>query len=299
MADQPSLQFGLSVTPDAHDVTGMTALATAADTTGLDLVAVQDHPYQAGFLDTMTVMAHLGAITGRVRLVTDVADLALRPTPMLAKAAASLDVLTGGRFELGIGSGGFPDAVAGMGGRPARGADAVTLTHEALVLLRHALDAAGPVQLRSNHHDIAGYEPGPKTPHRVPLWVGAQKPRMLGLIGALADGWVSPLNIYVPPEEVPAKQALIDQAAVAAGRQPTDVRRLYNVLGLIGEGRGRGLFGPVEVWAQTLATWSVDLGFDTFIFWPVAAHLDQARRFAEEVVPRVREIVREAPRSAP
>lgn len=90
-----------------------------------------------------------------------------------------------------------------------------------------------------------------------------------------------------------AKQAVIDRAAVAAGREPGDVRRLYNVLGLIGGGhRGKGLFGPVEVWAQTLADWVRELRFDTFVFWPAMSELDQLQRFTDEVVPRVRELVR-------
>ncbi|WP_144126633.1 LLM class flavin-dependent oxidoreductase [Catellatospora sichuanensis] len=289
MADK--LQFGIAVTPTAGDVAGMTALAHDADEAGLDLIAVQDHPYQPGHLDTVTALAHLGALTTRVRLLTDVADMALRPVPMLAKAAASLDVLTRGRFELGAGSGGFPDAVAAMGGNAVRGGAAVEFTAEALRLLRAALDAEGPIAMDGRHHRIGGYEPGPAPAHRVPVWLGAQGPRMLGLIGELADGWISPLNVYVPPAEVPAKQDLIDDAAARAGRDPARVRRLYNVLGLIGGShRGKGLFGSAETWAQTLAGWAQGLRFDTFVFWPAMAERDQLQRFAQEVVPRVREL---------
>ncbi|GAB4054510.1 LLM class flavin-dependent oxidoreductase [Catellatospora paridis] len=289
MADK--VQFGLAVTPSADDVAGMTALARAADEAGLDLIAVQDHPYQPGHLDTLTALAHLGPLTTRVRLLTDVADMALRPVPMLAKAAASLDVLTGGRFELGVGSGGFPDAVAAMGGNAVRGGAAVEFTAEALRLLRAALDADGPIAMDGRHHRIGGYEPGPVPAHRVPVWLGAQGPRMLRLIGELADGWISPLNVYVPPGEVPAKQDLIDDAARRAGRDPAQVRRLYNVLGMIGGAhRGKGLFGSAETWAQTLAGWVHGLRFDTFVFWPVMDERDQLQRFAQEVVPRVREL---------
>ncbi|MEV4410308.1 LLM class flavin-dependent oxidoreductase [Catellatospora sp. NPDC049609] len=291
MAEQ--LRFGVAVTPDAGDPAAMTALAQAADAAGLDLVAVQDHPYQPGHLDTWTALTHLGARTERIGLLTDVADLALRPAPMLAKAAASLDVLTGGRVELGVGSGGFPDAVAGMGGNAVRGGQAVEFTAEALPLLRAALDAESPIGMDGRHHRVAGYQPGPVPPHRIPVWLGAQGPRMLGLLGELADGWICPLNIYVPPAEVPAKQAVIDRAALASGRRTSDVRRLYNVLGMIGDGyRGKGLFGSAEVWAQTLAEWARELRFDTFVYWPAGSQLDQLRLFADEVVPRVRELLR-------
>jgi alkanesulfonate monooxygenase SsuD/methylene tetrahydromethanopterin reductase-like flavin-dependent oxidoreductase (luciferase family) len=91
-------------------------LARAADEAGLDLVGIQDHPYQWRFFDTWTLIAYLSARTSRIRFFADVANLPLRPPAVLAKAAASLDVLTGGRVELGLGAGGFWDAVQAMGG---------------------------------------------------------------------------------------------------------------------------------------------------------------------------------------
>ena len=88
----------------------------AADEGGLQLVGVQDHPYQRRFLDTFSLIATLLAETRRISFFTDVANLPLRPPAVMAKAAASLDVLSGGRFELGLGAGGFQDGIAGMGG---------------------------------------------------------------------------------------------------------------------------------------------------------------------------------------
>jgi alkanesulfonate monooxygenase SsuD/methylene tetrahydromethanopterin reductase-like flavin-dependent oxidoreductase (luciferase family) len=150
----------------------------------------------------------------------------------------------------------------------------------------------GPVRLRGEQHTIDGYDAGPIPPQPVPLWLGAQMPHMLGLAGRDADGWISPLNIYVPPQEVPARQTLIDDAARSAGRDPATVRRIYNVIGTIGSRRGGpGIVGSPAQWIDTLATWSVDLGFDTFIFWPVTDAPGQAELFATEIVPAVREQV--------
>jgi len=115
---------------------------------------------------------------------------------------------------------------------------------------------------------------------------------MLQLIGRRAGGWVSPLNIYTPPDEVPRSQAIIDGAASAAGRNPSEIRRMYNVVGSIGPRRaGQGLHGPVELWIETLTEWATDLGLDTFVFWPEDATEQQVRLFAEEVVPGVLEEV--------
>jgi len=80
-------------------------LARLADTLGLDLLGIQDHPYVSRFFDTMSLISVLLAETRRLRIFPNVASLPLRPPALLAKSAASLDILSGGRFELGIGAG--------------------------------------------------------------------------------------------------------------------------------------------------------------------------------------------------
>jgi len=111
-----TLEFGVSVEPLADPPDWASRVARAADTAGLDLVGIQDHPYQRRFLDTWTLISTLVPVTEDIRFFPDVANLPLRPPAMLAKAAASLDVLSGGRVELGLGAGAFWDAVVGMGG---------------------------------------------------------------------------------------------------------------------------------------------------------------------------------------
>ncbi|HEY0474755.1 MAG TPA: LLM class flavin-dependent oxidoreductase, partial [Kribbella sp.] len=72
-------------------------------------------------------------------------------------------------------------------------------------------------------------------------------------------------------------------------------RRIYNVLGSIGDHRGgRGLVGSVQTWIDSLTAWTVELGFDTFIFWPITDPAEQLEMFANEVVPAVRKKVAEA-----
>ena len=90
------LRFGVSLDPAVAALAETRRLARLADDAGLDYLAVQDHPYLPGHLDAWTLISHLAAGTERAAFVTGVADLPLRPAPMLAKAAASLGVLTGG-----------------------------------------------------------------------------------------------------------------------------------------------------------------------------------------------------------
>ncbi len=99
------IEFGISVVPTAADLLQTRTTVSLADTLGLDLVGIQDHPYQWRFLDTWALMADLLARTTRIRIFPDVANLPMRVPAMIAKEAASLDVLSGGRFELGIGAG--------------------------------------------------------------------------------------------------------------------------------------------------------------------------------------------------
>ena len=110
------LLFGTFITPAAQRPHHAVELAVVADRAGLDLVTFQDHPYQPGFLDTWTLLTYVAARTSRVRLSHNVLNLPLRPPVMLARAAASVDLLSGGRFELGIGAGRMWDAIEAMGG---------------------------------------------------------------------------------------------------------------------------------------------------------------------------------------
>lgn len=288
--------FGISIDPSARGLDEAFALARRADELGLDLLAVQDHAYQPSHLDTWTLLTYLSAATRRISVMTDVADLQLRPPAMLAKAAATLAVLNGGRVQLGVGGGPFPDAIAAMGADALAGKAMVEYAEASVDILRQAL-RGGPVEAGNDRHSasyVAG--PAPGTPPQV--WVGAQKPRMLAMVGRRAEGWISPLNIYVPPADVPEKQRLIDEAAIAAGRHPRDIRRIYNVIGTIGRGPRQGLVGDVGAWADFLTRAVVELGFDTFVFWPVTDEVNQLELFATQVVPAVRERVAELRRQA-
>jgi hypothetical protein len=217
-----------------------------------------------------------------------VANLPLRPPAMLARQAATLDILSGGRAELGLGAGAFADAAAAMGGPRRSPAEGVAALREAISVLR-ALWAPGPgVRLAGPHYPLSGAKPGPFPVHDVGIWVGAYKERMLRLTGELAEGWL-PSAPYAPPEQLAAMNAVIDDAAVAAGRAPGDVRRLYNIAGSF-EGDGAGfLQGPPKAWAEQLAGLALDEGISGFVLMvDGTAAID---RFAAEVAPAVRGLV--------
>jgi alkanesulfonate monooxygenase SsuD/methylene tetrahydromethanopterin reductase-like flavin-dependent oxidoreductase (luciferase family) len=282
------LEFGLSIVPASADIDLVRILARRADELGLDLIAIQDHPYQWRFLETWSLLADLIARTERIRFFPDVANLPLRGPAMIAKQAASLDVLSGGRFELGLGSGAFWEAIGAMGGPVRSGGEALQALEDAIRIIRAFWSGERSITYAGEHYSVRGLHPGPAPAHQIGIWLGVGKPRALALTGRLADGWV-PSLFWATPELVPEMMRRIDDGAAAAGRVPSEIRRVYNIGGRIGDGPARDLLhGPPEHWIETLTGFARDLGFDTFIFWPDEEPLDQLRRFAEEVVPAVR-----------
>ena len=214
------LQFGVFIPPVAGQADGVLELARLADVVGLDIVSFQDHPYQPSFLDTWTLLSVVAAETTNVRVAPNVANLPLRPPVVLARSAASLDILSGGRVELGLGAGAFWDAIAAKGGPSLTPGQSVDALAEAIDVIRAIWNADGePVRHAGRYYTVDGAQPGPPPVHDIEIWLGAYKPRMLHLTGAKADGWV-PSLAYLELEQLPDMNAAIDEAATNAGRRP-------------------------------------------------------------------------------
>jgi len=278
--------FGAFITPSNADPARVVELSQLSEELGLDLVTFQDHPYQAAFLDTWTLMSYVAAQTIRVTLAPNVANLPLRPPAVLARAAASLDLLSGGRVELGLGAGAFWDAIVAMGEPRRTPGEAVEATAEAIEIIRAIWDPAtrGGVRVDGEHYRVLGAKRGPAPAHPIGIWLGAYGPRMLRLAGRAADGWL-PSAGYLGPDKLTEANAVIDAAAARAGREPSEIRRLYNVNGRFSGRPGGFLDGPPEHWVTQLSALT-EAGMDTFILGSDdPAVIDT---FAREVVPAVR-----------
>jgi alkanesulfonate monooxygenase SsuD/methylene tetrahydromethanopterin reductase-like flavin-dependent oxidoreductase (luciferase family) len=217
----------------------------------------------------------------------------LRPPAMLAKQAASVDVLSGGRFELGIGGGAFADGIAGMGGPRRTPAEARAALSEAIDIIR-ASWAGGPFSFEGTYYQAPSVQPGPPPAHPVGVWLGVRGPRAAALVGAKADGW-SVSAPYVPPERLPELNDIITGAALEENRDPDQITRLYNVMGLISADDQGPFDGPVERWTETLVSLYTDNQMNAFVFWPSGDRERQSRIFAEEVVPAAREALADPP----
>lgn len=274
------LKFGSFITPTNADPQAVVELAVASERAGLDLVTFQDHPYQPAFLDTWTLLSYVAARTKKVTLAPNVANLPLRPPAMLARSAASLDLLTSGRVELGLGAGAFWEAIEAMGGRRLAPGEAVQALREAIAVIRSSW-GRGPARIAGDFYSLQGAKIGPRPAHEISIWVGAYKPRMLELTGAVADGWVPSIGRLGRAEVVDAN-ARIDDAAVAAGRSPEDVLRIANVAGPLSPQTALS-------WVEQLTGLSLEHGFSSYVF--ASDDPGELELIGEVIAPAVRQAV--------
>jgi alkanesulfonate monooxygenase SsuD/methylene tetrahydromethanopterin reductase-like flavin-dependent oxidoreductase (luciferase family) len=291
------VQFGVFITPQHADIQRLHDLVHAAEASGLDYVSIQDHPYSPQFLDTFALIGTLLGRTSRLRFMPNVANLPLRPPAMLAKTSATLDLLSGGRFELGLGGGRMWPQITGLGGPQLTPGEVVTALDEAITVLRTLWTPDRTVTIEGQCYSLTDAQTGPAPAHEIGIWLGAMGPRMLNLIGRKADGWVAPLGTGY--ETKPAGQDRIDAAAHSGGRKPTDIRRVIQPVGAVTDRvwtRERPRTGPgvqpirttAEGWARIIAEFVHEGRFDTINFVPEHESVEQLTRFATEVIPAAR-----------
>jgi alkanesulfonate monooxygenase SsuD/methylene tetrahydromethanopterin reductase-like flavin-dependent oxidoreductase (luciferase family) len=190
--DHP-VRFGIFPSPRADFSQETLHMARVADEAGFDLVGIQDHPYQRRFLDTWALMGFVLAKTDRVTVFPDVANLPLRPPRMMAKHAATLDHLSGGRFDLGLGWGSVPAELATFGLLPEPAAVRSQRLEETLEILE-LLFTGETVDYDGRHYQLHGAQQRPRPlAGRVPVLIGGIGETLtLPLVRRFADWWNCP-----------------------------------------------------------------------------------------------------------
>jgi alkanesulfonate monooxygenase SsuD/methylene tetrahydromethanopterin reductase-like flavin-dependent oxidoreductase (luciferase family) len=285
------LQFGALLEAPSGRALDVLPLAESAESLGLDVVSLPDHPYWSERLDTFTLLSGIAQRTQRIRLLCNVANLPLRPPAMLARVGATLDWLSDGRFDLGIGAGAQQlwDRIVAEGGPQWGAGESVDALDEAVQVIRKLWNPFLQASFRGKYYRLDGAEPSPLASDGIPIWLGAYRPRMLQLVGRLADGWISS-SPMCGPADIAAANELIDAAAESAGREPDSIRRGYNIA-VNFEARGRDfLHGAPDKIANELAYLTLTRGVSMYLLYRVES-ADVLARFAEEVVPAVRDMV--------
>lgn len=299
--------FGVFLPPSAAGIDRLRAQVQTAESTGFDYVSIQDHPYASAFLDTFATIGYLLGQTERLRFMPNVANLPLRPAPMLAKASAALDLLSGGRFELGLGAGRSWQQIASLGGPHFAPGETVTAVDEAITVLHELWRPGRTASVPGRHYPLVEVQTGPAPAHQIGIWLGVAGPRMLDLLGRRADGWIAPLSTGF--ETKAAAQDRIDAAARTAGREPSEIRRVIQLVGSVtdvAQTTTRPRSGPgnqpiratPELWAEIITELVVDERFDTVNFVPEDGSPQQLVRFGTEVIPATRSTVSASTRAS-
>jgi probable F420-dependent oxidoreductase len=289
---------------DPGDWSHLLDCARAADMTGVDRVVVTDHvvygknqqayarPELGGkaggqqptgpdghWLEPMTVLSVACGLTSRVRLGTTILLAALRRPVVLAKAATTLDVLSGGRLDLGVGVGWQREEYEAAGlDFGARGG----LLDETLAVMQ-TLWRDNPANYHSRRVSFADIHcmPKPVQPGGVPIWVsGTLNPRVINRIIRHGSGWIP----WGPWLEDPAPGIpVVRQALAEAGRDPADFNIMATLTPVV-DGNGVDIAATLER-VGPLAQAGIT---DFRVKLPVPPGLDVACDFLSQVVDRFR-----------
>jgi alkanesulfonate monooxygenase SsuD/methylene tetrahydromethanopterin reductase-like flavin-dependent oxidoreductase (luciferase family) len=163
-----------------------------------------------------------------------------------------------------------------MGTTRLTGGESVEALEEGIDIIREVwrADERTPLRYPGKHYTLDGAKRGPAPAHDIPIWIGALKPRMQRLIGRTADGWLPSLG-RLGDDGLREGNTIIDEAAVEAGRDPREIRRLLNIGGAMS--------------AEDLTALAIGEGVSTFIL--ATDDPGMLQQFAENVAPAVREAV--------
>ncbi|MET0843575.1 MAG: LLM class flavin-dependent oxidoreductase [Mycetocola sp.] len=254
-----ALQFGAEVT-GADTPAAAVRLAALAEELGYDSVAFPDQPGLTELgADATTLAAWTAAQTTRVQVSASRLDPMARPASVVARAAGSLQLLSGGRGMLTFGTG---------------TAREINTVHEAVSVVRALLDTStGPASSPGSHHHLADAEPGPVLERDVPIWLHGSLPAVASLAGRVADGWSTDFDV-TQARELAALNAVVDRAAADAGRDVREIRRSVTF----------GSIEPAEV--DALVALVVDLGVSSLVLRTGSD--TELASFIRDVAPAVR-----------
>jgi alkanesulfonate monooxygenase SsuD/methylene tetrahydromethanopterin reductase-like flavin-dependent oxidoreductase (luciferase family) len=289
--------FGFGAHSDIDEGPELLRMVEQADRDGLDHVSLSDHPYLGDRLDAYATIGFVLGNTRHIRGLANVTNLPTRPAPMLARTVTSLSALSGGRVVLGMGAGGLWDRIADMGVPRLSPGEAVDAFEEAILLVRKLCGGGQPVTHHGRHYRVDRIEPAPVP--APPVWTGSVGPRSLAATGRVADGWIPGYAADWRSTRYRESRPVIDEAAAAAGRDPGDVRTIFNLPGRVTERPlgatrnrdGHWIGGSADQWVEELTAAVLEHGASGFtLFSPQGGTPDAGSlgRWAGEIAPAVR-----------
>ena len=302
MTSNRTVLFGLGLESGVHQVSEMLRHARVADEAGLDYFSLGDHPYFAERIDAYATLGFVLGATENIAGAVIMTNLLSRPAPLLARTVAGLSALSHGRVVLGLGAGGLDEEILALGVPRLSPGARIRALDEAITTVRALTGGGAPVTLEGEFYQVTELTPAAApTP---PIWVGSGGPKGLAVTGRQADGWIPPHAADWRSALVAQSRPVIDEAAVAAGRNPADIGTVYLVAGRITKDpvpvsetrteKGRWTAGGVAQWVEELTFAVLEQGAAGFNYLvPPGAAVDEAtlNRWSYEVVPAVREAI--------
>lgn len=292
--------FGFGAHSVVDDTTELLRMTQQADRDGLDHFSLSDHPHIGERLDAYAAIGFILGRTHNIAGFANVTNLPTRPPAMLARTVTTLSALSGGRIVLGMGAGGLWDRIADMGVPRLTPAEAVEAFEEAIILVKKLSEGGPPVTHQGRHYQVNDIEPAPVAAPAV--WTGSVGPRSLAATGRVADGWIPGHAADWQSERYRTSRPVIDEAAAAVGRDPSEIRTVFNLPGRITDQPlpatrdrdGRWLGGSPGQWTEELTGAVLKHGAAGFtLFSPHGGTPDPVSvgRWATEIAPAVREAV--------
>jgi luciferase-like monooxygenase len=292
--------FGFGAHSHIDDVPELLRLTQRADRDGLDLFSLSDHPYIGTRLDAY---ASIGFVLGRTQHLAgfaNVTNVPTRPPAMLSRTVTTLSALSGGRIVFGMGAGGLWDRIADLGVPRLSPRAAVEAFEEAIVLVKQLSGGGRPVTYDGRHYQVNQIEPAPVP--APPVWTGSVGERSLAATGRVADGWIPGHAADWLSKRYRESRPVIDEAAAAVGRDPRDVRTVFNLPGRITDQplastrdrAGRWIGGSAGQWIEELTGAVLEhdaAGFMLFSPEGGTQDLDSLARWSGEIAPAIREAV--------
>ncbi|WP_256788121.1 LLM class flavin-dependent oxidoreductase [Frankia sp. AvcI1] len=285
--DGSRLVFGAGGAVSGLSASQTLDLAQSADELGYDLFSLSDHLHgHSRTVEPLSALSWLAGQTRRIELATNVLALPYRPPAVVAKTAETLDRVSGGRFVLGLGGGGYDEEFRAFGLPDRTPGQKITGQREAITIIR-GLWSNESTTVRGREFSVDGARIEPRPDHPIPIWLGSYGPRALALTGELADGWLPSVG-RIGLEGARRMRESVLAAARDAGRDPAAITCACNVIVRVGAppqpGAGAVAGGVQEVIDQLLQILAV--GFTALLLAiPTVA---QQELVAREIIPAVR-----------
>lgn len=292
--------FGFGAHSGIGEAAELLSMVQRADRDGLDVFSLSDHPYIGSRLDAYAAVGFALGSTRTLAGFVNVTNLPLRPAPMLARTVTSLAALSGGRIVLGMGAGGLQDRISDMGGARLSPGEAVQSFEEGIRMVKMLCDGGPPVTYQGRYYRVNEIEPAPVAAPAV--WTGSVGRKSLVATGRVADGWIPGHAADWLSARYRESRPVIDEVAAAAGRDPQDVRTVFNFPGRITDrplpatrdDDGHWIGGSPEQWIWELTSAVLEHDASGFmLFSPKGGTPDMTSlaRWGEEIVPAVREAI--------